>query len=176
MVEVEYRFNERRQVNPMKSTLLTLFVLVLTFSLFGAEPWLVESARLPAGSEAKNRPRMIWADSFKFQYIADVVGGPIEVERWVNAPPKDYAGKFVLVEVWATWCPPCRRSLPLLEYFQEKYKDDIVVVSICETDENALKRVILEIKLHINKKLYEKGAITEEMYSKAVDLILKKRA
>ncbi len=131
----------------MKSTLLTLFVLLLPLSLFGAEPWLVESARLPAGSETKNRQRMLWADSVRFQNIKDVVGGPIEVERWVNAPPKDFAGKFVLIEVWATWCPPCRRSLPLLEYYQEKYKDDLVVVSICETDEEALKTMEGSLKL-----------------------------
>jgi len=30
-----------------------------------------------------------------------------------------------------------------------------------------------EIKLHINQKLFEKGAITQEMYTKAKDLILK---
>ena len=138
----EYRLNG--EIKTMKPFLLTLFVLLLPFSLFGAEPWLVESTRLPEGSTAPNRLRMIWADSVKFRNIAEVVGGPIEVERWVNAPPKDHAGKFVLIEVWATWCPPCRRSLPLLEYYQEKYKDDLVVVSICETDENALKTMAAE--------------------------------
>ena len=121
-----------------------MFVFALPLSLFGAEPWLVESARLPAGSDAKNRPAMLWADSVKFRNIAEVVGGPIEVERCVNAPPKDLTGKFVLIEVWATWCPPCRRSLPLLEYYQERYKDDLVVISICETDENALKAMPAE--------------------------------
>ena len=128
----------------MKSILTALFVLVLPFSLFGAEPWRVESARVPAGNEVPNRPRMLWADSVRLQNIAEVVGGAIEVERWVNEPPKDLAGKFVLIEVWATWCPPCRRGLPLLEYFHEKYKDDLVVISICETDEDALKAMPAE--------------------------------
>ena len=40
-------------------------------------------------------------------------------------------------------------------------------------NENALKLVIIEIKLYINQKLYQKGALTEEMYTKAKELILK---
>ena len=37
----------------------------------------------------------------------------------------------------------------------------------------ALQSVVIEIKLHINQKLYQAGAITEEMYTKAKDLILR---
>jgi thiol-disulfide isomerase/thioredoxin len=85
---------------------------------------------------------MLWADSVRYKTATEILGEPvIEVERWVNAEPKEFAGKFVLIEVWATWCPPCRRSLALLEYYREKYKDDLVVVSICETDEEALKKM-----------------------------------
>lgn len=45
--------------------------------------------------------------------------------------------------------------------------------AIYQINEDALKEAIVEIKLHVNRKLYEKGAITEEMYVKAKDLILK---
>jgi hypothetical protein len=37
--------------------------------------------------------------------------------------------------------------LPLLEYFHEKYKDELVVVSICETDEEALQKMEGPLKL-----------------------------
>ncbi|MGL4594302.1 MAG: TlpA family protein disulfide reductase [Thermoguttaceae bacterium] len=111
------------------------------------QPWLVESARIPEGMATTEKSRMLWAKSAMFEKISDVVGGPIEVERWINEPPKDIAGKFVLIEVWATWCPPCRRNLPLLEYFHEKYQDDLVVISICETDEDALKKMEGNFKL-----------------------------
>jgi hypothetical protein len=37
--------------------------------------------------------------------------------------------------------------LPLLEYFHEKYKDELVVISICETDEEALKKMEGSLKL-----------------------------
>ncbi len=103
-------------------------------------PWLVESVNLPDNHPALTRERIVWADSYLWCAIEDVVGA-IPVEQWVNKAPKpeDLAGKYVLVEMWATWCPPCRRSLPYLDFISKKYKDDLVVVSICETDEKAIR-------------------------------------
>ena len=118
-------------------------------------PWLCESVGLSPTHPAFSRPRMIWADSFKYVPLSEICeDGKIIVERWVNEPPQDLAGKYIFVEVWATWCPPCRRSLPLLEYFHEKYKNQLVVVSICETDEKALEGMpgpmkLSEIKAHL---------------------------
>jgi len=40
-------------------------------------------------------------------------------------------------------------------------------------NDTAMKLVIIEIKLHVNQKLYDKGFLTEEMYTKAKELILK---
>ncbi len=45
----------------------------------------------------------------------------------------DYKGKVVLLNVWATWCPPCRAELPSLERLYQAYGDSglkLVAVSI----------------------------------------------
>ena len=34
----------------------------------------------------------------------------------------DYRGKVVLVNLWATWCPPCREEMPTLNAFYESYR------------------------------------------------------
>jgi len=128
-------------------TFLSCFLFCLVLFVSGADnkPWLVESEGRTA---VPQRQRMLWADSVQYKSIAEICGEPtIEIEHWVNDPPKDLRGKFVLINVWATWCPPCRRSLPLFEYFHEKYPDELVVVSICETDIEALKNMEGSLKL-----------------------------
>jgi thiol-disulfide isomerase/thioredoxin len=39
--------------------------------------------------------------------------------------------RVVVVEFWATWCPPCRKSIPHLTALQKKYKDkDVTIVGV----------------------------------------------
>jgi thiol-disulfide isomerase/thioredoxin len=41
-------------------------------------------------------------------------------------------GKVVLVNFWATWCPPCREEIPDLIKLQDKYRDTLVVIGISQ--------------------------------------------
>ncbi len=40
----------------------------------------------------------------------------------------DYRGKVIMLNFWATWCPPCRREMPSLEALYRKFKDQGLVV------------------------------------------------
>ena len=43
-------------------------------------------------------------------------------------------GKVVLVNFWATWCPPCLAEIPDLIALQEKYRDELVIIGVSEDE------------------------------------------
>jgi len=58
---------------------------------------------------------------------AQAAGAPeIQATYWMNTEPLSLAalrGKIVVLEFWATWCPPCRTTIPHLNTMFEQYKD-----------------------------------------------------
>ena len=61
----------------------------------------------------------------------------------------DLAGKYVYIDVWATWCGPCRGELPHLKELENKYKGkNIHFVSIsCDQDKAAWEKMVKDDKL-----------------------------
>jgi peroxiredoxin len=54
-------------------------------------------------------------------------------------------GKIVLVNFWATWCPPCRSEMPDLQKLYTKYKDQgLVVLSISDEDMDKVSAYVKE--------------------------------
>lgn len=53
--------------------------------------------------------------------------------KWLKgeAVTKFEVGKVYVVEFWATWCPPCRKSIPHLTELQAKYKDAVIIGQNC---------------------------------------------
>lgn len=66
----------------------------------------------------------------------------LDIEHWLQDGNGKYPqvtklepGKVYVVEFWATWCPPCIRSMPHLSELQEKYADKgVQIISISDED------------------------------------------
>jgi thiol-disulfide isomerase/thioredoxin len=43
-------------------------------------------------------------------------------------------GKVVLLNFWATWCPPCRAEIPDLIALQERYRDQLQIIGVSEDE------------------------------------------
>ena len=56
---------------------------------------------------------------------------------------KDFKDKkVVFLNVFATWCPPCIKEIPYLIALQEKYKDDLQIISVLFKDEKTKEEMI----------------------------------
>jgi cytochrome c biogenesis protein CcmG/thiol:disulfide interchange protein DsbE len=50
----------------------------------------------------------------------------------------DYTGKVVLVDFWATWCPPCQEMIPILSKLYTRYSEEGLVILGISLDRDGL--------------------------------------
>jgi len=61
---------------------------------------------------------------------------------------KNLSGKIVLVNFWATWCPPCRKEMPDLDTLYQRYeKSGLVVLAISDEDAGTVKAFLADHKV-----------------------------
>jgi peroxiredoxin len=76
---------------------------------------------------------------------ADFTLGDLEGRTW-NL--KSLRGKVVLINFWATWCPPCVKELPGLQAVYERFKDQgLVILGISNEAAPALRSFVAERKI-----------------------------
>jgi thiol-disulfide isomerase/thioredoxin len=65
----------------------------------------------------------------------------------------DFAGKLVLVNLWATWCAPCRHEMPSLERLQTRLGNRITILAISEDrgGNKAVAPFITKLRLEVVK-------------------------
>ncbi len=111
--------------------------------------------KLIKSKKDKPYPKQLWANSFLFRELpllndagkiekdqkldknlsaVERITGFLKIESWYNHKPPDLKDKFVLIEFAASWCTACKRSLKHIEHFHETFPDELVVISVFETD------------------------------------------
>ena len=82
------------------------------------------------------------APDFSFQSLAD------------DSPHalSEYRGKVVVLNFWATWCPPCREEMPGLDRLQQKYGGEgLVVITVSDEGKSQIAKFVRYDQMHFVK-------------------------
>lgn len=79
----------------------------------------------------------------------------------------DLKGKKVLLNFWATWCPPCKEEMPDMQNLYEEYKDEdvaVVGVNVTSTEKNRedVEKFVKEYQLTFPILMDELGEVTHQ--------------
>ncbi|SMD02878.1 TlpA disulfide reductase family protein [Pedobacter nyackensis] len=108
--------------------------------------------KYPKLPQIKKQKADLLADIAQTKKIANGMPAPEFAYSDLNGKkwgPKDFKGKYLIIDFWASWCGPCRQEIPHLKEVYKKYKDkglDILAVSI-DAKVNDWKKALNEEKM-----------------------------
>jgi cytochrome c biogenesis protein CcmG, thiol:disulfide interchange protein DsbE len=115
----------RRHRDPKSRTSLYLILVAAGLFLIGATllPILLAEQGAALDGSGIIRPPVIMNQTAPHLALTDLQANPVSLD--------DYHGKVVLVNNWATWCPPCQAEMPELQaYYLAHLRQGFVIVAI----------------------------------------------
>ncbi len=131
-------------------------VLIVVIVLVGASVYLVSSSNpRPASEWVKSVVAGDLAPDFQLE---DTKGNKVSLS--------DFRGKVVLVNLWATWCPPCIEEMPSMERLNEVMAGDDFVMLAVNTEENGRSVVpaFLQKTPYSFPILYDDEGVVQKLY------------
>lgn len=113
-----------------------------------------------------------------FDAVQLPTGRPVQIE--------DYRGKVVLLNIWATWCPPCKVEMPSMESLSHKLAGTdfrLVAVSVDEDDSSVVNKFVKDMGLTFEilhnrdgsiRRIYQTTGVPESFVIDRDGVIVKK--
>ena len=141
-------------------TALLLALLLLTAVSCGSPEMPDDTDGLigPVGpsvaTEGTDAPAVVYAPDFE---VMDKDGNTVKLS--------DFRGKPVVINFWATWCPPCRAELPDFNQAATAYADDVVFLMVNMTD--GARETVSGVKEFVSVNEYTFPVYFDTTYSAA---------
>src|SRR5688572_3086030 len=95
----------------------------------------------------------------------------LKIAKWVKGEPvalSSDAKNIYVVEFWATWCPPCRTSIPHLTEIQKRFKDkNVTIIGVTDEKENVVKPFVDNLGSKMDYRVAIDQGATAAGYMKA---------
>ena len=112
------------------NTLLRVLLVALTIAFIGLLGWNLRDTSAKVGGAAP---------AFS-----------VHTDQGQQITPTSFGGKVLVLNFWATWCPPCIQEIPSLSIFQKRFANSGVVVVAISVDKNAQKYRSFLDKVHVS--------------------------
>lgn len=123
----------------MKKYISILFLIGLV--IWGVFDYMSKNANEKEETDAKQEEAVNLAPQFTLKTID---GEEVSLS--------DYKGKKVIINIFGTWCPPCRAEMPEMQKFYEDNKNEVVIL--------ALNQIDTEKNIQVVKQFTEYYALT----------------
>jgi thiol-disulfide isomerase/thioredoxin len=126
-------------MNGRRAALLLVIVLGSLAVLWAARRYTTEVAgrRTTIGSPAAAADAEVQGEPATIRFFRNPAAAPVFTARDLDGrdvSTDSLRGKVVIINFWATWCPPCRAEIPALIALQEKYRDRVQIIGISEDE------------------------------------------
>jgi len=110
---------KKKAIPPVGMIIVGVGIILIGVAALFALPGPAATADAAAGDEYSSVPMPVEYDAPELT-LKNLAGEEESLS--------DYEGQIVLVNLWATWCPPCKAELPVLQEYYEAHADEGFVI------------------------------------------------
>ena len=119
----------QRQKKMRQNNLTLVAAIILIVGGLGTLIWL--------GIRPKEEPTTVFSEQARAQQGGTAVNFELDLLDGGSVALADYEGDVIVMNFWATWCPPCRAEMPGLNRFYEAHRDEGLVILAINAQEDA---------------------------------------
>jgi thiol-disulfide isomerase/thioredoxin len=112
----------------------------------GDSPFAINSPfdvdyKSPLSGEGKR----LWAKSFLWEKAP-----ALEVDEWITSQTQaaNLKGKYLLIEIWASWCSQSRKAIPLLNALSQKYGGKLAIIAVSDEPAATVRAFARKTPMH----------------------------